>query len=252
MYPSQAMQATPSPWAARFATIGSIVPEDDSTWADRLFLTIDVDWAIDKILLETVDLLERARVAATFFITHDTPVLGKLRANPRFEIAIHPNFNFLLSGEAARAGGADRVLAELLAIAPGSRSVRSHSMTQSSRLLDDFRRHALTHDCNHFVPARAGIELKPYRHWNGLIRVPYFWEDDVALAYGDALDTTRLRTASGLKVFDFHPIHIALNSASLESYENSRNDHRDPAALRKHVFGGPGVRTSLDGLLWNP
>jgi hypothetical protein len=238
-------------WADRFATIGSIVPEEASTWTGRLFLTIDVDWACDEVLLETIDLLERATVAATFFVTHDTPLLRRVSANPRFELAIHPNFNALLSGESAREGGAERVVEELLAVVPRARSVRSHSMTQSSRLLDLFHRRGLTHDCNHFVPAGAGIELKPFRHWNGLIRVPYFWEDDVALAYGDTLDTGRVRAAPGLKVFDFHPIHVALNSPNLQCYEDSRPVHNDRARLREFSCSGEGVRTALERLLWN-
>lgn len=66
-----------------------------------IYLTFDIDWAHDTILEYTVDLLEKHEVAATFFVTHDTPVLNRLRDNPLFELGIHPNFNPLFSPEGA-------------------------------------------------------------------------------------------------------------------------------------------------------
>ena len=56
-------------------------------------------------------------------------------------------------------------------------------MTQSSGLLALFKDMGLTYDANHFVPVQTGIELKPWKLWNDLIRVPYFWEDDVHVLY---------------------------------------------------------------------
>ncbi len=77
-----------------FKNISSIVVNEEHTWKDKIFLTFDIDWANDDVLNDTIDLIERSDIAATWFVTHDTPVLNRLRANPRFELGIHPNFNF--------------------------------------------------------------------------------------------------------------------------------------------------------------
>jgi len=169
-----------------FRAISSIQIEDESSWLDAIFLTFDIDWAHDDVLVDTIELVELAGVAATWFVTHDTPVLDRLRANPKFELGIHPNFNFLLEGDDRNGCNARDVIERLQAIVPEATSVRSHSMTQSSGLLALFKEIGLTHDANHFVPVQAGIELKPWKLWNDLIRVPYFWEDDVHVLY----DTT--------------------------------------------------------------
>lgn len=233
----------------RFGRIREIDPAVDATWRGRVFLTLDIDWAHDEVLAESIDRVEAAGVAATWFVTHDTPLLARLRANPAFELGIHPNFNPLLAGDTRAADSAEAVLRRLLALVPEARSVRSHSMTQSTGLLDMFRQAGLTHDCNHFVPHQAGIALRPWALWHGLTKVPYFWEDDLACAYGTALPPADSPALAGLQVYDFHPIHVFLNTEDLDRYERTRPLHRQPAELRAHRHAGAGVRTWLDQLL---
>ncbi len=67
-------------------------------WSDTVFLTFDVDWACDEVFADTIDLVEQADVCATWFITHGTPLLERLRENPKFGLGIHPNFNNILAG----------------------------------------------------------------------------------------------------------------------------------------------------------
>ncbi len=122
-----------------------------------------------------------------------------------------------------------------MAIVPEAKSVRSHSMTQSSNLLQLFHDKGLTRDCNHFIPHQAGIELQPWYLWNGLIKVPYFWEDDASVIYGENLNEIGiLLLKKGLKVFDFHPIHVFLNTEKIERYEETRDFHRMPDLLRDY------------------
>ena len=81
---------------SRFGLIREIRPERPETWRGRVFLTLDLDWACDGVLEDTIDLVEGEDVSATWFVTHDTPLLERIRSNPRFELGIHPNFNGLL------------------------------------------------------------------------------------------------------------------------------------------------------------
>jgi hypothetical protein len=121
---------------------------------ETLYLTFDIDWACDGVLADTIDLVEEADVCATWFVTHDTPLLKRLRENPKFELGIHPNFNNILAGRPDPTNGknAEETVVRLLSLVPEAKSVRSHSMTQNSTLLQIFFDKGLTHECNHFIP----------------------------------------------------------------------------------------------------
>jgi hypothetical protein len=213
-------------------------------------LTFDIDWACDAVLADTIDIVEAAGVEATWFVTHDTPLIERLRENSLFELGIHPNFNFLLEGDTRNGANAAEVVNRLLAIVPEARSVRSHSMTQSSRLLELFLEKKLTHDVNHFIPAHSGVQLQPWFHWNGLIKVPYLWEDDAHCLYAHRSDIGDLTGGSVLRVLDFHPIHVYLNTEHMDRYEKTRRFHSHPGELIAHRSTHPqGAREILKTLL---
>lgn len=235
--------------AISFGKISQIQVTDISTWKDKVFLTFDIDWASDDVLAYTIDILESADVEATWFVTHHTPLLARLRDNPKFELGIHPNFNFLLTGDPRNGRDADEVVGRLLEVVPEAKAVRSHSMTQSTNIQKLFAKMGLSHDCNHFVPEQASIELKPWNCWNGLVKVPYFWEDDVACIYPRNRPVTELAQRSGIKVFDFHPIHIFLNTEDLKRYNDCRSIHHDSNALIAHRNATEGACTALQSLL---
>lgn len=83
-----------------FGNIGEIDLENPGSY-QKIFLTFDIDWASDEVLEYCIDIVEKANIKATWFVTHETPLLGRLRANPNFELGIHPNFNPLLEGNFA-------------------------------------------------------------------------------------------------------------------------------------------------------
>ena len=65
-----------------FGRVSEIQPASPETWRNRLFLTFDIDWACDEVLADTVRLVEAAGVMATWFVTHDTPLLERLITSP--------------------------------------------------------------------------------------------------------------------------------------------------------------------------
>lgn len=234
-------------------TISSIELDHLPTWQGRIFLTFDLDWANDQVLNDTIDLVEAADVPATWFVTHATSVLERLRRNPKFELGVHPNFNWLLAGDKRNGGDVREVLENILEIVPEAKSIRCHSMAQSTGLLAAFASAGLTHDANHFIPASVGTGLRPWKLWNGMTRVPYFWEDDIFCAYESLSEQPDVREAAtaagGLKVFDMHPIHVFLNTERLERYKSTREIHQDPLCLGSHRYEGYGTRNRLLDLL---
>ena len=219
---------------SHFKKISGIDVENDLTWRGANFITVDIDWCHDDILLNAIDLLEKAKVSATWFVTHDTYLLERLSSNPRFDLGIHPNFNNLLIGDNRNGRDAEEVVDRILEIVPAAKSVRSHSLTCNSRLLDLFYNKNLSHECNLYLPQSA----KPFLWRDKMVRVAHFWEDDLEIASGNL--NRKVREVSLLKVYDFHPIHIFLNSHTLDLYESTRSTHHDPRQLisfRNRKFG---------------
>ncbi len=229
--------------------ISNINLQNKFSWEDKLFITIDIDWAHDVIIEDTLNLLEEAQASATLLITHKTKLLSKLFNNKLFELGIHPNFNNLLNGTAEKSLDSTKVISKLLEIVPNAKCVRSHSMTQNSKLLDIFHQKQIKYDLNHFIPLESGIKLRPWKSWNGIIKVPYFWEDDIDCINNKKHNMKDLLLYEGIKVVDFHPIHIFLNTESLERYEASRIHLNNPKELKKMRFDGYGTRSKFKELL---
>ena len=215
------------------------------------FLTFDIDWASDAVLEYCIDILEQANVRVTWFATHQTPLLDRIRENPYFELGIHPNFNPLLEGNFCYGNHYAKVLEYYLNIVPEAKVMRSHSLGVSSRILMEAKVMGITHDCNLCIPivAGGGGLIARFVNWDKLIRCPYHWADDIACMYEDKIDICSIR-GDDYFMFGFHPIHIFLNTASLEQYENAKPFMKDTQKLREkcgHSLNG--AKSVLERLL---
>lgn len=223
-----------------FENIKNINIADASTWKEKVFLTFDVEWAADGVLAHTLDIVERYDIKVTFFHTHETKLTERMRENPKVELGIHPNFNPMLMGDLSRGKNIDDIVENCLKIAEEAVSVRSHSQTQNSHILDSFVKHGMRFEVNSFIPINAGMVLKPWLFWNGMMaKVPYFWEDDIhciqsVKGLGGRDNALTLLNYEGIKVFDFHPIHVFLNTERIARYERCKNDYSEFQKLLKH------------------
>lgn len=210
----------------------------DSEDMNEIYITIDIDWACDEVFKYTIDYLEKNEIKATFFVTHDTPLLNRLRQSDLFELGVHPNFQYLLNGS-EKQNNMQEVLERILNIVPEAKSVRSHSLVQSSPILELFKSKGLEYELNLFIPWYSNMKLQVIKHWNGLYRIPYFWEDDVQCISHMQGDTRgwnidELLKHKGLKIFNFHPIHIFLNTHDLNVYESVKAHQNDESMLLKY------------------
>lgn len=226
-----------------------------STYQRRTFLTFDIDWAHDQVIRDTHQLLVDAGICSTWFITHATPALDDLKADPNVEIGIHPNFNKLLEGDHSNGSSVKDVIQRLLEIAPEARSVRAHSLMQSSRILDCYAECGLTHDATHYIEPSFSESLSPWLHWNGIVRVPLIWEDDVAFIQDPGnprLPSSKTPISrSQIRQLGFHPIHVFLNTENTSRYEGTRDSHQNPETLIEERFTGIGIRSILSALVAN-
>jgi len=106
-----------------------IVPEDLATWRKNIFITFDIDWAHDDVLLDTYQLCFDAGVKSTFFITHQTKALEKLAADELVTLGIHPNFQPLLR-KSPDSLSVEEEICRLMEIVPSAVCSRSHGVIQ--------------------------------------------------------------------------------------------------------------------------
>ena len=216
-------------------------------------VTLDVDWAPDWMIDASADILIRNRVKATWFVTHSSPAVSRLAQNrDLFELGIHPNC--LPGSTHGRTDG--EVLEHLMKLVPGAVCMRTHSLYQSSPFLFlAARKYGIRIDVSLFLPRTPG--LRPHRFQiseDGLWRIPYFWEDDYEMYVDDPIWSAkddRIRIP-GLRVFDFHPVHVALNSNRLDPFERLKQERKlpdwTPEFVKPSVHSGVGTATMFGEL----
>lgn len=204
----------------------------------KLVLTSDIDWAPDFVLADAIELFEECDVRITLLATHSTQVLTGLD-DYKYEVGIHPNFNHMLNGECVEPRAVVERLQEMF---PKSISVRAHCLVESTQILDTYTECGLRFDLTQFVPYQR-MSL-PYRRPSGLIRVPFNWEDDYHFdsmkSFGDsgiALGPTCF------DVYNFHPIHLFLNTETPSRYYEAKRRLRSGIEIHSLRNRGPILGT---------
>jgi hypothetical protein len=214
---------------------------------DQILVTLDVDWAPDFVIDYVSGLLIEKKVKSTWFITHDSPAIERLRQCPElFELGIHPNFK----PGSTHGDNPQEVIAHCLSLAPKAKSLRTHSLFQSTPILDlIIKETPCTYDVSLFLPHTPCLRPVVYvRDVGRLIRIPYIWEDDFETSQSKPIWQIEplLAIGQGLKVINFHPIHVYLNSKNLENYASllqSGGNYADLTEDLASLYVNPEVGT---------
>lgn len=200
-------------------------------------ITFDTDWAPDWCVRQSFDMCREAGIGATFFATNPLPVLHEIAENPCFEIGIHPNFcvnttqllpdisasnlEALYYKQEARLGA---VFDYCRKFAPAAQSMRTHGLWQSSSMYTYIEENIPTiiNDVSTFIPYKycyRPIPMQISPQGRKLLRFVFNWEDDVAIVSENFHMLTPMQmSAKELYIYNFHPIHVFLNSYSHELY----------------------------------
>jgi hypothetical protein len=217
---------------------------------DVVAVTLDLDWAPDFMIDFAARALVERGVRASWYVTHAGPAVERLRErSDLFELGIHPNY---LPGS-THGQTWPEVLRHCMKLVPEALSMRSHGLYQCTSLLAEaIRSTPIRTDLTPFAPGAAGLCPIEY-FWIDrlLLRLPYFWEDDFEMV--QARPSWRLENhrppGGGLRIFNFHPVHVYLNSPDLTRYHAYKQngfapgDGPCPKEAEPYRFGGEGTHT---------
>ena len=201
-------------------------------------ITLDTDWVTDEVLDFTLNILAQHGIKATFFCTNKTDC-----DLSNHEIAIHPNFTSM---------DFEKHVFEILDLFPESKGMRSHSLFFSERLRPVLAKYDIRYTSNNMMFEQGGI--KPYMISPSVLEIPVFFMDTFNLIMKGSdltfeMDKPLLKQA-GVKVFDFHPIHIYANTRSIKHYDSYKKYYHDNKVLRNHRNSThPGIQDYFIDLL---
>lgn len=182
---------------------------------DELCLTFDLDWCSDEVLDYLLSKLIKYKVPATFFVTHETILLDKIRKYSFFELGIHPNF----MDNSTHGDNFKDVINYCLKLVPEAISSRSHGLYISSNKLMYMMECGVKIDCSIFMPRVDNLQNFYFKiNDKKILRVPYNWEDDYEFYQENKQYCYEQISSFKNKILDFHPIHIYLNSNSDKLY----------------------------------
>jgi len=206
---------------------------------DRVCITFDIDWAPDDIIKYIVELLEEYQIKATFFATHKSTFLKSLdRKN--YEVGLHPNFE--------RCNDYDKAISDLKRIYPEAVGARAHGLVQSTRIYRLLIANGLKYDVTTYIPLREN--LYPWVRLKKLVVIPSYLEDDSLFLSEHDFTLSELQIdKKGLKIYDFHPIHVFMNTQSIEHYKRYKPFYHEPDNLINYKGKGRGIQTLFTELL---
>lgn len=192
-------------------------------------LTFDSDWCPDWMLEEVLEILESRELAATFFLTNApaASLLERLDRAGRIQVGIHPNF--FPENAVARA---EELLKSLLNEVGPCTVCRTHGLFWWHGLGEILRKLGIRDDSSLSAPGHSLTE--PLRV-SGVNRYPISLGDWSLLdSKGSIEDVLQSINSFGpLRVLNFHPIHIALNTDSIDEWTRIKHVQReDPSRLR--------------------
>ena len=182
-------------------------------------ITSDIDWAHDEVIKYMLSILDEYDIKITFFCTHKV----EIKDMNKHELAIHPNFT---------KDRTDReTIQELMSLYPEAKGTRSHTLYIHSGLFEIYQEFGLEYDSNYILSNQI---IEPFFIANNVLELPIFFEDDSHFLKSENFDLSQFDLkGNGLKIFNFHPIHVFLNTQKISDYTKAKKYLHEPAKLEK-------------------
>lgn len=203
----------------------------------EIFLTFDMDWASDELMEWFYSYCLNMEVKGTLFVTNEFNRLSDMKNEGNFEMGVHPNFNKILMGEETRDLNVSDVIKQIKAIVSDAVSVRSHALTSSSVIQSLFAKNSLLYDVNMFYEPNIGDRITPFKNMFGVTQIPFVFEDDIwfSMKKNKGVDYYLSGNFEAPLIFNFHPIHLYLNTDRTETYDKAKKYYKEYLKLSEYV-----------------
>lgn len=157
-----------------------------------------------------IEIIKKFNIKATFFATHKSEYIYEIIKDKNYEIGLHPN----LSNNSTQGKNFDEIVGNLKKLFPKSIGNRFHLLKYSYRQLALMRNFNIEYDVS-VLRFNSPYLLPVYHKDIDLILFTYLWEDGICENSEITLDINNINLESpGVKILNFHPLNIFLNSKS--------------------------------------
>jgi hypothetical protein len=198
---------------------------------DDVVFTMDTDWSPPEVVDYAFSELIDSRLAWTVFCTD---FYSSVQARNRTEMALHYNV------EGVGFEASFRAIAKKV---PGAQGARGHSLAFSERLRPVYRDLGIVYDSSYLM---VGLDsIHPFQIARNVWELPLYFMDTFFLEFYEgnfSCSPSRQQLGSpGLKILDFHPVHLVLNTPSIEYYNANKSNYHSLRALLSRRYKGRGV-----------
>lgn len=176
----------------------------NATKTDIVFISSDIDWAPEYAIELMLEEIKKRNLKISLFATHNSPVLKQ--RHDFVEMGLHPDY-----GRANIRGGLEYQIKSLMDMYPDAVGTRSHQNFFGQNTCNIAHSLGLKYEASN-IQWRVPFQM-PHRDYNGMVRIPYYWEDGIHADMGLPWNLDELQLdCAGLKVINFHPVFLFLNA----------------------------------------
>ncbi len=188
----------------------------------NVLITVDADWAPDFMIEKISNVFLDNNVSATFFVTHKSNYLKDLIKDKNFEIGMH-FYKFAYKDENSQKKHDDGLINFFSEICDFYKtnitSNRFHRLQYSYRDFEFLKKLGINNDLSSLLFNQKNIEP----HYNilyDIFHLPYFFEDGICENIGNNYYNKINIFSKGMKIFNFHPLNVYINSSEKKHRDN--------------------------------
>lgn len=213
-----------------------------------IIFSMDIDWASEYVVSETLKYFKEKEVPLTVFLTHKSEVLAKALKEGNIKGGIHPNF----MPDSSQGKNWDEVIDFCYSLLPEVRGFRAHRYFDVNDTVDKLWNKGVLYESNICTYLDT---LPPFLHRSGMVGFPIFFEDGGYLYQNGSLNYEDIKERihrPGVKVINFHPMHFMVNTPYFSYTRDikdrlSREEYNNltETSIAKLHFQGRGISDLL-------
>jgi hypothetical protein len=178
---------------------------------NALIVTVDLDWACEAAVAETLEFLLNHKIYPTVFITHRSFSVESLM--DQLEVGLHPYFH----PNSSHGATIDEVVKHVMSLPHNLPAFRCHRFASCNTSMQAMKEAGMLISSNVCTDLET---VAPFKNRFGLLEVPVFLEDGGYLWQNYPLSMSQrlkeLILGEGIKVIILHPMHFVINTPNFE------------------------------------